>query len=97
MKQSKKKYSDIQEKFIEKLLDLKYRINDSYRGGKRSEAAYNDKTWVIDKLDDVRGGIVLTKGEMLHANNLWNAYSKSRLNDWGTDNYTTPSSRRDNV
>ena len=67
---------------ISKLLDLKYRINDSYRGGKRSESAYNDKTWVIDKLDDVRGGIVLTKGEMLHANNLWKTYSPSRLNDW---------------
>ena len=35
-----------------------------------------------DKLDDVRGGIVLTKGEMLHANNLWKTYSPSRLNDW---------------
>ena len=67
---------------ISKLLDLKYRINDSYRGGKRSEAAYNDKTWVIDKLDDVRGGIVLTKGEMLHANNLWKQYQGSRMNNW---------------
>ena len=71
---------------VSKLLDLKYRINDSYRGGKRSEAAYNDKTWVIDKLDDVRGGIVLTKGEMLHANNLWKQYNPSRLNDW--ESYT---------
>ena len=83
---AKRKYTDIQEKFIGKLLDLKYRINDSYRGGKRSEAAYNDKTWVIDKLDDVRGGIVLTKGEMLHANNLWKQYNPSRLNDW--ESYT---------
>ena len=39
----------------------------------------------------------LTKGEMLHCNNLWKEYSPSRLNDWDSyiDNYTTPS-RRDN-
>ena len=83
MKPSKKKTAKKTDNpIISKLLDLKYRINDSYRGGKRSESAYNDKTWVIDKLDDVRGGIVLTKGEMLHANNLWKTYSPSRLNDW---------------
>ena len=88
MKPSKKKTAKKTDNpIISKLLDLKYRINDSYRGGKRSESAYNDKTWVIEKLDDVRGGTVLTKGEMLHANNLWKTYSKSRLNDWGTDNY----------
>ena len=83
MKPSKKKTAKKTDNpIISKLLDLKYRINDSYRGGKRSETAYNDKTWVIDKLDDVRGGIVLTKGEMLHANNLWKQYNPSRLNNW---------------
>ena len=81
-KTAKRKYTDIQEKFIGKLLDLKYRINDSYRGGKRSEAAYNDKTWVVDRLDDVRNGEILSKGELLHANNLWKQYQESRMNNW---------------
>mgnify|MGYP003327919004 CR=1 FL=1 len=66
---------------VTKLLDLKYRINDAYRSYPH-ETNKNDKTWVVDKLNDVRGGIVLTKGEMLHCNNLWKEYSPSRLNDW---------------
>ena len=66
---------------IGKLLDLKYRINDAYRSGK-SESTKNDKSWVMDKCDNVRNGETLTKGELLHANNLWKEYSPSRLNDW---------------
>ena len=83
MKPSKKRTAKRTDNpMISKLLDLKYRINDSYRGGKRSESAYNDKTWVMERCDDVRNGIVLTRGELLHANNLWKQYSKSRMNDW---------------
>tara|TARA_Y100000593_G_scaffold84851_1_gene160965 strand:- start:331 stop:603 length:273 start_codon:yes stop_codon:yes gene_type:complete len=68
---------------VTKLLNLKYRINEAYRSGHLGEeGTKNDKTWVVDKLNDVRGGIVLTKGEMLHCNNLWKEYSPSRLNDW---------------
>ena len=77
----KDKYSDTQEMLIGKLLDLKYRINDAYRSGK-SESTKNDKSWVMDKCDNVRNGETLTKGEMLHCNNLWKDYSKSKMNDW---------------
>ena len=66
---------------ISKLRDLKYRINDTYRSDK-SESTKNDKSWVMNKCDEVRNGKTLTKGEMLHCNNLWKDYSKSKMNDW---------------
>ena len=68
---------------IGKLLDLKYRINDAYRSDKsESESTKNDKSWVMEKVTDIRNGKTLTKGEMLHCNILWKDYSPSRLNDW---------------
>ena len=67
---------------ISKLLDLKYRINDAYRSGDGDEANKNDKSWVIARIRDMRDGMTITKGELLHANNLWKEYSPSRLNDW---------------
>ena len=79
-KTAKRKYSDLQTMLIGKLIDLKYRINDAYRSGK-SESTKNDKSWVMEKVDDVRNGKTLTKGELLHANNLWKEYSPSRIND----------------
>ena len=82
MKRSKKKAAKRPSSLsVRKLLDLKYRINDAYRSGK-SESTKNDKSWVMDKCDNVRNGETLTKGELLHANNLWKEYSPSRLNDW---------------
>ena len=84
MKPSKKKTAKKTDNpMIGKLLDLKYRINDAYRSGKsESESTKNDKSWVMNKCDEVRNGKTLTKGELLHANNLWKEYSPSRLNDW---------------
>ena len=86
MKPSKKKYNDKQETLIEKLLNLKYRINDSYRGGERPDGAYDDKTWVVDRLDDVRNGKILSKYDMMTANKLWNNYNPSRMNNWEASN-----------
>ena len=82
---------------ISKLLDLKYRINEAYRGGGHlrgdgGESNKNDKNWVIARIRDIRDGMTLTKGEMLHCNNLWKEYSPSRLNDW--ESYTDDDRRR---
>ena len=83
MKPSKKRTAKRTDNpMISKLLDLKYRINEAYRSGDGGEANKNDKSWVMDKCDEVRNGKTLTKGELLHANNLWKEYSPSRLNDW---------------
>ena len=66
---------------VTKLLNLKYRINDAYRSYPH-ETNKNDKDWVIARIRDMRNGMTITKGELLHANNLWKEYSPSRLNDW---------------
>ena len=82
---------------ISKLLDLKYRINEAYRSYPH-ETNKNDKDWVIARIRDIRDDMAISKGELLHANNLWKDYNPSRMNNWEShkDNYTTPSSRRDN-
>ena len=90
MKPSKKKtVKRTDNPMVTKLLDLKYRINEAYRSYP-DETNKNDKDWVMNQISDLRGGIVLSKGNMLHANNLWKQYSSSRLNNW-------ESSRRDDV
>ena len=76
----KDKYSDTQEMLIGKLLDLKYRINEAYRGYP-CEVNKNDKSWVMGRCDDVRNGKTLTKGAMLHCNNLWKDYGKGKVNN----------------
>ena len=77
----KDKYSDVQHMLIDKLINLKYRINDAYRSGK-SENTKNDKSWVMDQISALREGFKLSKGNMELANDLWKEYSPSRLNDW---------------
>ena len=98
MKQTKKRAAKRTDNpIISKLLDLKYRINEAYRSYPH-ETNKNDKDWVIARIRDIRDDQTLSKGELLHANNLWKQYQGSRMNDWHQteDNYTTPSSRRDN-
>ena len=80
-KPAKRKYDDKQETLIGKLIDLKYRINDAYRSYPH-ETNKNDKDWVMARCDNVRNGGILSKGELLHANNLWNDYNPSRMNNW---------------
>ena len=66
---------------LSKLLDLKYRINEAYRGG--ADDAYNDtradKSWVIKQIDDVRNGRVLSKNNMLKANDIWKRYETKSI------------------
>ena len=65
---------------IDKLLKLKYRINDAYRSGKYDNA-YNDtkvdKHWVMNLITDVRaqGWTTLSKEDMLKCNGLWRSYA----------------------
>ena len=70
---------------ISKLLDLKYRINEAYRSYPH-ETNKNDKDWVIARIRDIRDDQTLSKGELLHANNLWKDYNPSRMNNWESSN-----------
>ena len=100
MKPTKKKTAkkrDPRDPILSKLIDLKYRINEAYRGYPH-ETNKNDKDWVISQISALREGFRMSRGNMLHANNLWKEYQGSRMNNWESckDNYTTPSSRGDN-
>ena len=54
-KAAKRKYSDLQEMLIGKLLDLKYRINDVYRNGAPGLLPdKSDKDFVIGLIHNIR-------------------------------------------
>ena len=60
---------------LSKLLDLKYRINNAYRNREDDHMnTIHDKSWVIKQIDDIRNGRVLSKNNMLKANDIWKAY-----------------------
>ena len=60
---------------LSKLLDLKYRINEAYRNREDDDMnTIHDKSWVIKQIDDIRNGRVLSKNNMLKANDIWKAY-----------------------
>jgi len=65
---------------IGKLLDLKYRINEAYRGGNGSDK--EDKQWVMGQISLLREGVKFKRHQMEYANGLWNKYNPSRLNNW---------------
>ena len=82
MKPSKIKYDNYDNNpIIEKLLNLKYRINDAYRNGnKPSNGDTNtrdDKTWVMNLITDVRNNEIntLCREDMLKCNGLWRKYA----------------------
>ena len=64
---------------IEKLLKLKYRINDAYRSG-NFDNAYNDtrvdKSWVMTLISDVRENELtkLSTEDGLKCNEMWKKY-----------------------
>ena len=64
---------------LSKLLDLKYRINDAYRNREDDDMnTIHDKSWVIKQIEDIRNGRVLSKNNMLKANDIWKAYETNK-------------------
>ena len=72
---------------VTKLLDLKYRINDTYRLIKNRQGKPKhdltmlgdtriDKQWVMNLIDDVRDNHLptLCKEDMLQCNSMWRKY-----------------------
>ena len=57
-----------------KLLELKFRmLGWPYS----STEVYEDMQWVTDRVIDIRENVSITKGMLLHANNLWKKYRES--------------------
>ena len=58
---------------VQKLLELKYRINNHHeRTGIDSE---KDKLWVMGQISALREGARLDRHQMKYANQLWRTYS----------------------
>ena len=60
---------------VTKLLDLKYRINDTFHNSSK-KVDKDDKIWVMCLINDVRedGFEGLCKEDMLKCNGLWRKY-----------------------
>ena len=75
-KRPSKRYSNMSDgnPIIEKLLKLKYRINDAYRD--RGMDTKDDKNYVMTLISDVREHDIrkLSKEDGLKCNGLWRAY-----------------------
>ena len=67
---------------IDKLMQLKYSINDAYRNGYdniiREEEGIDDKNYVMKLIQDVRKGefTKLSREDGLKCNSLWRKYAK---------------------
>ena len=63
---------------LDKLMKLKYRINDAYKAGRShfisSSAEMSDKTWVMEEITNLRQGGWLSATKMKVANEMWNKY-----------------------
>ena len=60
---------------LDKLMKLKYRINDAYRAGRKyKDADKSDKTWVMEEITNLRQGGWLSATKMKVANEMWSKY-----------------------
>ena len=57
---------------LDKLMKLKYRINDAYRDGRDTDKS--DKNWVMEEIDNLKNGGWLTATKMKVANEMWSKY-----------------------
>ena len=61
---------------LDKLMKLKYRINDAYKAGRDTTPVENksDKDWVMEEIDNLKNGGWLTAVKMKVANEMWDKY-----------------------
>ena len=59
-------------KTLDKLMKLKYRINDAYKDGRDTDKS--DKNWVVEEIDNLRQGGWLSATKMKVANEMWSKY-----------------------
>jgi hypothetical protein len=57
---------------LDKLMKLKYRINDAYRDGRDTDKS--DKNWVMEEIDNLKQGGWLSATKMKVANEMWSKY-----------------------
>ena len=63
---------------LDKLMQLKYRINDAYKAGRDTKPVgasnKSDKDWVMEEITNLRNEGWLTATKMKVANEMWNRY-----------------------
>ena len=59
---------------LDKLMKLKYRINDAYKDGRDTDKS--DKTWVMEEITNLRQGGWLSASKMKVANEMWSKYGE---------------------
>ena len=57
---------------LDKLMKLKYRINDAYNDGRDTDKS--DKDWVMEQISDLKNGGWLSATKMKVANEMWSKY-----------------------
>ena len=62
---------------LDKLMKLKYRINDAYKAGRDTDKS--DKDWVMEEISNLRNDGWLTATKMKVANEMWNKYGGQLL------------------
>ena len=61
---------------LNKLMKLKYRINDAYNHRQENDGeTKSDKTWVMEEITNLRQGGWLTAVKMKVANEMWSKYA----------------------
>ena len=67
-----KRRKDWGDPVLDKLMKLKYRINDAYKGGRDTDKS--DKDWVMEEITNLRNEGWLTATKMKVANEMWRKY-----------------------
>ena len=57
---------------LDKLMKLKYRINDTFKDGRVTDKS--DKDWVMEEISNLRNDGWLTATKMKVANEMWDKY-----------------------
>ena len=67
-----KRRKDWGDPMIDKLMQLKYRINDAYKAGRDTDKS--DKNWVMEEINNLKNGGWLSATKMKVANEMWSKY-----------------------
>ena len=62
---------------LDKLMQLKYRINDAYNSRQENDGeTKSDKAWVMEEISNLRNDGWLTATKMKVANEMWSKYGE---------------------
>ena len=76
MRPTDKRRKDWGDPILNKLMQLKYIINDAYNHRQENDGeTKSDKDWVMEEITNLRGGGWLTAVKMKVANEMWRKYN----------------------